>query len=186
MEVRELNQSLSILHTEPHPITMIIYYVSLDISYLFVIFTFLQSIKEVEHMKKRAEVENLKNFVVARKTASPRLESTPIRPTTSSQLEPPLYTSTPSQSPSQSLLQHSLPTLTPRSQVYYTECDACRKLERKLEKMEDDILRLKKIVQKVRLILFISRHVFKTRPNSARALLAFPVTYFPTRNRMGS
>lgn len=156
MGVRELNQSLSILHTEPHPITMNIYYVSLDISYLFVIFTFLQSIKEVEHMKKRAEVENLENFLVAGKTASPPvpLESTPIRPTTSSQLEPPLYTSTPSQSPSQSLLRHSLPTLTPRSQVYYTECDACRKLERKLEKMEDDILRLKKIVQKVRVMLF--------------------------------
>ena len=134
---------------------MIIYYVSLDISYLFVIFTFLQSIKEVEHMKKRAEVENLKNLLVAGKTASPPVpfESTPIRPTTSSQLEPPLYTSTPSQSPSQSLLRHSLPTLTPRSQVYYTECDACPKLERKLEKMEDDILRLKKIVQKVRLML---------------------------------
>ena len=155
MGVRELNQSLSILHTEPHPITMIIYYVSLDISYLFVIFTFLQSIKEVEHIKKRAEVENLKNLLVAGKTAPPvPLESTPIRPTTSSQLEPPLYTSTPSQSPSQSLLRHSLPTLTPRSQVYYTECDACRKLERKLEKMEDDILRLKKIVQKVRLMIF--------------------------------
>ena len=30
------------------------------------------------------------------------------------------------------------------------------------------------------LIYFISRHVFKTRPNSARAPLAFPVTYFPT------
>ena len=30
------------------------------------------------------------------------------------------------------------------------------------------------------LIYSISRHVFKTRPNSARALLAFPVTYFPT------
>lgn len=135
---------------------MIIYYVSLDISYLFVIFTFLQSIKEVEHMKKRAEVENLKNLLVAGKTASPPvpLESTPIRHTTSSQLEPPLYTSTPSQSPSQSLLRHSLPTLTPRSQVYYTECDACGKLERKLEKMEDDILRLKKIVQKVTVILF--------------------------------
>lgn len=156
MGVRELNQSLSILHTEPHSITMITYYVSLDISYLFVIFTFLQSIKEVEHMKKRAEVENLKNLLVAGKTASPPvpLESTPIRPTTSSQLEPPLYTSTPSQSPSQSLLRHSLPTLTPRSQVYYTECDACRKLERKLEKMEDDILRLKNIVQKVRLMIF--------------------------------
>lgn len=156
MGVRELNQSLSILHTEPHPITMIIYYVSLDISYLFVIFTFLQSIKEVEHMKKRAEVENLKNLLVAGKTASPPVpfESTPIRPTTSSQLEPPLYTSTPSQSPSQSLLRQSLPTLTPRSQVYYTECDACQKLERKLEKMDDDILRLKKVVQKVRLMLF--------------------------------
>lgn len=86
MGVRELNQSLSILHTEPHPITMILYYVSLDISYLFVIFTFLQSIKEVEHMKKRAEVENLKNLLVAGKTASPPVpfESTPIRPTTSS------------------------------------------------------------------------------------------------------
>ena len=32
--------------------------------------------------------------------------------------------------------------------------------------------------------LFISRHVFKTRPKSARALLAFPVTYFPLRNRI--
>ena len=126
--------------------------------HIFVIFTFLQSIKAVEHtcMKKRAEVENLKNLLVAGKTASPPvpLESTPIRHTTSSQLEPPLYTSTPSQSPSQSLLRHSLPTLTPRSQVYYTECDACGKLERKLEKMEDDILRLKKIVQKVTVILF--------------------------------
>ena len=30
---------------------------------------------------------------------------------------------------------------------------------------------------------FISRHVFKTRPNSARVLLALPVTYFPIRNR---
>ena len=33
---------------------------------------------------------------------------------------------------------------------------------------------------------FISHSVivFKTRPNSARALLAFPVTYFPIRNRI--
>ena len=31
---------------------------------------------------------------------------------------------------------------------------------------------------------FISRHVLKTRPNSARAVLAFPVTYFPIRNRI--
>ena len=30
---------------------------------------------------------------------------------------------------------------------------------------------------------FMSRHVFKTRPNSARVLLSFPVTYFPIRNR---
>ena len=34
------------------------------------------------------------------------------------------------------------------------------------------------------LISFISRHVFKTRPNSARALLAFPVTNFPIGNRI--
>ena len=121
-------------------------------------------------MKKRAEVENLKNLLVAGKTASPPvpLESTPIRPPTSSQLEPPLYTSTPSQSPSQSLLRHSLPTLTPLSQVYYTECDACRKLERKLEKMEDDILRLKKIVQKVRLMIFSFKQPF-TRINEINA-----------------
>ena len=34
------------------------------------------------------------------------------------------------------------------------------------------------------LLLFISRHVFKTRSNSARTLLAFPVTYFSIRNRI--
>ena len=31
---------------------------------------------------------------------------------------------------------------------------------------------------------FISRHVLKTRANSARALLAFPVTYSAIRNRI--
>ena len=44
--------------------------------------------------------------------------------------------------------------ITPRSQVYYAECDVRQKLERKLEKMDDDILRFKKIVQKVRLMLY--------------------------------
>ena len=34
----------------------------------------------------------------------------------------------------------------------------------------------------IRLKFFISRHVFKTRATSARALLAFPVTYSPIRN----
>ena len=89
----------------------------------------------MEELKKVAEVHNLKNLLTKNPTEASHTEplKTPPQPTVTSH-----QSFTPVASP-----------LSGSSGMFYTKCDGCKEMERKVDKMEEELQRIKKAVQKV-------------------------------------
>ena len=114
---------------------------------------FLQT-KKMDDSRKLAEVQHLKNLLS--QTPPNSIANPPVV------TRPPLQTSqTPGTTVSPCPGPSSSPSLTPlppapllsrspqTKNMYYTECDGCRKLERTIDKMEEELQRMKKALQKV-------------------------------------